>query len=105
MYYPGLAGSMWFHADIDCDNDIDWDDEGYLLWRISYACCDDNCGYCLARGDDESDTPATMAARLAEQVPGEELPIIADAAGGLAVSLTDPDRRAFWSAVHDLLSE
>lgn len=114
--YPGLLGSVDFHADLNCDGNVDMFDLDPFVLRLTApedycaeyydpeTCYDCDCaggGKFAAEG---GGGPGEVADLLREYVAEERLPFIIETAAELAVDYADTPRGAFWAAVLDELS-
>ena len=112
--FPGLLGSVIYHADMDCDGDInafDIDPFALRLGDASAYCAayydSDTCYDCYCATLDSGEgsgggyglEPAELAELFQENVAAERLGLIIDAAAELAASYADTPRGEYWSAV------
>jgi len=114
--FPGLLGSVEFHADLNCDgvvNSFDIDAFTLRLTDVEEWCDEywdeDDCPDCACGGRDgggagrEGDgglgEPAAVAALYGENVAPERLGVVVAAIAELAESYGDTPRGEFWGAV------
>ncbi len=100
--YPGLLGSLLFHADLNCDDVVDEDDIDPFEKRVEEGCCSPYCGDCPEGGDGLS--AQQLAAGLRTHFAGERRAWLRDLVSDVADRLSG-DRRTFWLAVRQHLGE
>jgi hypothetical protein len=89
--YPGLAGAMLYHGDLDCDGDIDLDDSNLLASFIGH--CTSTCGGGARL------TAQTLAQGILVTVPDEDLADVADLVAQTEDSRYDPQDQEYWHEV------
>jgi hypothetical protein len=111
--YPGLSGSMISHADCDCNRVLNaFDVDAFVLrltdpdeYYATYPYCEkcppqNNFDQSSANGaQDDSSSPAAVAALLRDNVAPERLPVVIEIAAELASAYADTPRGEFWAAV------
>ncbi len=112
--YPGLLGSVNFHADMNCDGDVDYFDVDAFSLRLldpeeyceeyydPETCYDCDCAAEESLGGGGGGA-SELAAAFLEYVDAERLPVIVDAAEELASYHADTPRGDFWAAVVEAL--
>ena len=102
--FPGLAGSMVFHADCNCDGVVDFDDVNPFIARISCdpPYCSPECG---DRGGDMLSVQQ-LAAGMRANLPAARLPALrAFVAQVIAHHANHPVQRAYWQQVLTRLNQ
>jgi hypothetical protein len=89
--YPGLAGAMLYHGDLDCDGDIDLDDSNLLSSFIGH--CTSTCGGGARLA------AQTLAQGILVTVPDEDLADVADLVAQTEDSRYDPQDQEYWHEV------
>jgi hypothetical protein len=89
--YPGLAGAMLYHGDLDCDGDIDLDDSNVFSSFIGHCMSTCNGGARL--------TAETLAAGILVTVPEEDLADVADLVAQTEDSRYDQQDQQYWHEV------
>jgi hypothetical protein len=104
LNYPGLAGSMWYHGDVDEDGLVDDDDLDALI-EILFNSCPGDCSQQDSRGGEPVFEAAELAAQFKVHIPDSHRERLELSVGTLAVKHSDPDRRAYWKTVYDELQK
>jgi hypothetical protein len=100
--FPGLAGSIAFHADMNCDGLVNLDDINPFIARLS---CDPNeaCSpYCEPCSGGDLMAAPQLAAGMRAHVPAERLPALRAFAAQVIAhhhNRNQPQQRAYWQQV------
>lgn len=99
-WFPGLEGSMTFHADADCNGVVDFADINPFVARVSSGNCD-----CTDLDAEPPMTPRELALMLADNIWPELYDDLVWVVGEAIDWQESREPRAYWTAVHDALTE
>lgn len=102
--YPGLGGSMLFHADMNCDGVADWRDIDPFVARQN-GCCWEECGPCPEEDAGGYMPPTELAEVLAAAIAPERYDVLLDLIEQLLINETDGGRQAYWASVYEALTQ
>jgi len=103
--YPGLAGSMVYHGDADCDQDLDQYDQAPFMVLVQRHCCDPECPGCEDQDGLGLPPPEEFAADLAADVSPELYDELLDLITDVINAQEDDSAEEYWQAVYAALTE
>lgn len=105
--YPGLEGSMLYHADADCSGQVDSGDINPFIARVTTGNCDCDQPRGDAMGGEDADLmpPEELAAVLAENTAPEQYDALLAIIGAAIDAAPDEETQAYWQAVYAALTQ
>ncbi len=97
--FPGLAESMTYHADCNCDGVLDFDDIPAFTARLGQPC--EGCG----AGEEQRLAAGDLASAFLGHVSATRHALLRSMIGQVAARQSQPARRAYWLAVRQHLGE